>query len=356
MSELDTLADPVPGGPAPTDEQTVLSPEWLTEVLRRHDPTVVVAGTEVIGRLETVATKLRFRVDYAAGGDGLPGALCAKGYFNPALRTRGVWPEALFYRDLAPMIEGVRMPVCVHAGIDEATEHALILIEDLVEAGARFLDPLESYAPEQAAATLDQLAALHAATWERPDADLPAVFAPRLARLAGTLDPARLQAHLDDGRAADVPVSTRDAVRVPAALRALAALVPDQPQCIVHGDTHTGNLYELADGRPGLLDWQIAQRGVWALDVAYHLAAVLEPDDRERAERDLLDHYLDRLAARGITPPERDEAWWLYRAHLPYGFFLWGITRFVDRPVIDQRTRRLGLAVAAHRSLDLLGV
>ena len=86
------------------------------------------------------------------------------------------------------------------------------------------------------------------------------------------------------------------------------------------------------------------------------LAAVLDPDDRARSERDLVDHYLDRLAAHGGSPPERDDAWWLYRAHLPYGFFMWGITRRVVRPVIEHLTGRLGLAVAQHGSLDLLGV
>ena len=347
--------------PAPTDEQTVLSAGWLTAMLRTRYPAASVAGTEVTQRLETIATKVRFRVDYAGDatdGDGLPPALCAKGYFNPAMQARlaAGQVEAVFYRELAPTLDDVRTPPCLHAGIDDATGHGLIVMEDLVEAGATFLDPLSSYGPEQAAATLDQLAALHAACWEPPEDSLPAAFAPRLATLAGYLDTDRLQAQLDDGRAADVPADVRRADRVQAAVRALARLVDDNPQCVVHGDVHTGNVYQLADGRPGLIDWQVVQRGVWALDVAYHLAAVLDPDDRARAERDLLDHYRDRLAAHGVVPPGRDRAWWLYRAHLPYGFFMWGITRMVDRPIVEHLTRRLGLAVAAHRSLDLLGV
>jgi hypothetical protein len=348
------------GGPAPTDEQTVLSPGWLTAMLRPHHPAAIVAGTEVVERLETVATKVRFRVDYAdaADGDGLPPALCAKGYFNPAMQARlaAGQVEAVFYRELAPTLGGVRLPPCLHAGIDETTGHGLIVMEDLVAAGATFLDPLSSYGPEQAAATLDQLAALHAAHWKGPDAALPPAFAPRLEMLAGIFPAEQLQAQLDDGRAPDVPAEVRRADRVQGAVRALAALVADNPQCLVHGDVHTGNVYLLADGRPGLIDWQVVQRGLWALDVAYHLAAVLDPDDRARSERDLLDHYRDRLAAHGVTPPGRERAWWLYRAHLAYGFFMWGITRMVDRPIIERHTRRLGLAVAAHRSLDLLAV
>jgi phosphotransferase family enzyme len=352
-----TAADSgIPGGPAPSDEQTVLSPGWLTAVLRARAPEVRVAGTEVTQRLETVATKVRFRVGYATDGDRLPPALCAKGYFNPDMQGRSAPTEAIFYRDLAPELDEVRLPWCVHTGVDETTGHGLILMEDLVEAGATFLDPLSAYRPEQAAATLDQLAALHAATWQRPEADLPAVLAPKLARLAGILEPPQLQAQLDDGRAAEVPADVRRADRVLGAVHALAGLGPDHPRCVVHGDVHTGNLFLLADGRPGLVDWQVVQRGVWALDVAYHLATVLDPDDRARSERDLLDHYLDRLAARGVTPPGRDDAWWLYRAHLPYGLFLWAITRMVDRPIVEHLTHRLGRAVADHGSLGMLGV
>jgi aminoglycoside phosphotransferase (APT) family kinase protein len=351
-----TVPETVAGGLAPLDVETILSPAWLTAVLRAHHPDVMVAATEVTGQVETIATKLRFRVEYAGGADGLPTDLCAKGYFNATAASRAGHPEVAFYREVAPTLDGVRSPVCVHAGVDEATGHALILMEDLVAGGATFLDPLASYGPEKAAATLDLLAALHAAYWERPAADLPAAFAPRVARMAGIFPTDVLQAQLDDGRGAGVPGEVLRADRLQAALGAIGALSGGQPQCVVHGDTHTGNVYELGDGRPGLLDWQVTQRGTWALDVAYHVGSVLDPDERERNERDLLDHYLGRLAARGVTPPGRDDAWTLYRAHLPYGFFLWAITRMVDRPIVERHTWRLGTAVAANGSLDLLGV
>jgi phosphotransferase family enzyme len=354
--------------PAPTDEGTVLSPGWLTSVLRPAHPGIAIVSTEVVERLETVATKVRFRVDRSSDGTGdgdLPGSLCAKGYFRAGAPVRAGLVEALFYRELAPTLDRVTTPPCLHAGIDETTGHGLILMEDLKAAGATFLDPLSDYGPDDAAATLDQLAALHAARWDAPGAGrspgpgLSPAFAPRLGTLAGYMEPAQLQAQLDDGRADDVAPETRQADRVIAAVRALAALAGDanSPRCLVHGDVHTGNVYRRADGRPGLIDWQVVQQGVWALDVAYHLAAVLDPADRARSERDLLDHYLDRLAAHGVTtPPDRDRAWWLYRAHLPYGFFMWGITRMVDRPIVERHTRRLGLAVAEHGSLDLLSV
>lgn len=347
----------VPGGPAPLDEATVLSPEWLTAILRARHPTAVVTGTRVTERLETVATKVRFQVDYAEAVEGAPRALCAKGYFNPAVRSRAGAgaTEVRFYQQIAPM-DVVSTPPCVHAAIDDDTGHGLIVMADLVEAGATFLDPLGAYTPERAAVTLEQLAALHAAFWERPEAEFPAAFPPRLDMLAGIMETAQLQALLDDGRVADLPAGVRDAGRVRRSMLALATRGRDTAQSIVHGDVHTGNVYELADGRCGLIDWQVVQRGAWAIDVAYHLAAVLDPDDREKSERQLLEHYLGCLAARGVTPPNREDAWWQYRAHLCYGYFMWSITRAVDRPIIERLVRRLGLAAAHHGSLDLLGV
>ncbi|WP_019927553.1 phosphotransferase [Nocardia sp. BMG111209] len=342
------------GGVAPYDEDVVLSPQWLTPVLAQRFPDAVPVRTEVTERLRTVATKVRFRVEYREPTTAPP-ALCAKGYFDPATRGRTTRAEADFYLFAAGQLP-IRTPPCVHAAVDPDSGHALVLMHDLVAAGARFLDPLLGYSAEQATGTLDQLAALHAATWEDSKADLQQHFPARLAGLSRVLPAETLQQLLDDGRTGDIPEPVRRADRLLAAMAAMDARRAEHPSCLVHGDLHTGNIYELADGSPGLIDWQVVQRGIWALDVGYHLATVLDPDDLAATERDLLDHYLDRLAAHGVTPPDRERAWWLYRAYLPYGMYLWGITRAVARPIVERLTGRLSAAVARHGSLDLLGV
>jgi hypothetical protein len=176
-------------------------------------------------------------------------------------------------------------------------------MQDLVEAGATFLDPLVGYGADQAARTLDQLARLHAATWSQEDAELAATFPPRLASLAGLMDVGQLQAQFDDGRTAGVPSHTCRADRLLAAMTALDGLGLDQPLCLVHGDLHAGNIYQLADGSPGLIDWQVAQRGVWALDVGYHFSTVLDPDDRARNERDLLTTTSNGWRLMGASRP-----------------------------------------------------
>jgi hypothetical protein len=55
-----------------------------------------------------------------------------------------------------------------------------------------------------------------------------------------------------------------------------------------------------------------------------------------------------------VAAPGWDEAWLAYRSCLPYGYFMWVITRLVHRPIIEVLTHRLGTAVADHDSFDLL--
>ena len=57
-------------------------------------------------------------------------------------------------------------------------------------------------------------------------------------------------------------------------------------------DLHLGNLFLNAAGLPCLLDWQLVQRGMWYVDVGYHIASTLTVEDRRASEHELLRHYL----------------------------------------------------------------
>src|SRR5690606_4722344 len=148
--------------PAPTDQDVALSPEWLSMVLGRPGAPVKVTGVKVVETLKTMASKIRFEAEC----DGLakPRTLCVKGFFDPEMaRSAGVnsRSEARFYMEIAPRVD-VHVPDCVYAGIDEATGHGIILMEDVVAQGGRFLTALEPYTPDQAHGSLEQLAKLHA--------------------------------------------------------------------------------------------------------------------------------------------------------------------------------------------------
>ena len=342
---------------APLDLEEVLSPAWLDAVLAPLHPGARVASTEVVESLTTIASKVRFNVEYIDGCDaGGPTALCVKGYLAPQSQSMATLGqiEARFYHEVAPRL-GVLVPTCVSSAIDAETGHGLILMTDLVAEGATFLTALSPYTVEQAAATLEQLARLHVTDPNQLDLPEPGWLDPRLGGYLGYVSAERLQQQLDDGRGVALAAETRGADRLRAAFTTIADRARSNAACLIHGDAHAGNLFVTADGRPGLIDWQVVQRGAWELDVAYHLAAVLDVPDREANEVALLDHYLDAVRSHGGEPPSRSDAWDAYRDALVYGYFMWAITSRVERPVIDTFVTRLGSAVETHDSLARLG-
>ena len=62
--------------------------------------------------------------------------------------------------------------------------------------------------------------------------------------------------------------------------------------------------------RSGFLDWQVARRGNWSLDLGYFLQGALTVDDRRRSERALLEEYREALGlpADGDAVNRRDLA------------------------------------------------
>ena len=70
----------------------------------------------------------------------------------------------------------------------------------------------------------------------------------------------------------------------------------------------------------------IGLQGSWAHDCAYIIASALEVEDRRAWERDLLDFYLERLAAAGGGRIARDTAWHAYRRAMFYPYLAWVYT------------------------------
>jgi len=340
---------------APTSLEEVLSPAWLNTALEESLPGVEVASTLVTETLKTVATKVRFNVAYRHAPPGAPPAFCVKGSFDAegAVRSGGT-TEANFYRDLASSLP-VRVPPCFYTGIDATSGHSIIVMEDLVSSGSTFLAPLSPYGLDQAEGTLDQMAQLHASAWGRTKTEKIPWLKPILGNIVSYVSEDLLQQHLEGPRGAVLPKEIKDAKRLNRAMALLSLWAGEDEICLIHGDVHAGNVFETGDGSMGLVDWQVVQPLTWALDVAYHLGAVLDTDSREKHERELLSYYLERLAANGVNPPSEDKAWRSYRIGLLYGYYLWAITRMVEQTVILEFTTRLGTAVAAHDSFGLLG-
>jgi hypothetical protein len=132
------------------------------------------------------------------------------------------------------------------------------------------------------------------------------------------------------------------------------------PRTYLHGDLHVANTYSTLEGRMGVADWQAGLQGCWAHDVAYLVATALEVEDRRRLERDLLDLYLERLAAASGGAVSREAAWMAYRRAMFYPYFAWVYT--IGRSRLQPRFQpdEISLAMieriaAAIDDLDSLG-
>jgi hypothetical protein len=334
----------------------LLDPQWLNAALGTRWPGVHVTGVTLGPLVERVSTNQRFKIEGDIP-DGLPPALCAKGYFGEVGRGSahaGV-PEACFYRDLSHPI-GVRTLNSVWADVDPSSGHGVVITEDAVEAGAVFCDALDHCSVERTADLLGQLAVLHAYAWEQPDIVTGNDWlATRLDFILNVRGLKEISANFDGPNGDGVPDGTRSSQGLVDAYRKIASRKPGAGWTIAHGDAHVGNTFLDGDGRACLLDWQVTQWAPWGIDVGYHIASALEPDVRADNERDLLQHYLDTLRSRGVeTVPSFDVAWDEYRMGLVHGFFLWGITQYVRPEVIAQLLRRLGTAADDHDSYKLL--
>jgi aminoglycoside phosphotransferase (APT) family kinase protein len=248
----------------------------------------------------------------------------------------------------------VQVPEAVAVVTDREAKQSVLLMRDLIAGGGRFCSALEAFTADEAASSLAEIAKLHARSdlldgldWIRPRAAELA----RMPHMTAEI----LQGLLDGPRGDNLSPTVRSGERLIAGMRALADRDAGRPQFLVHGDCHAGNIFRTAKGS-GLIDWQVLQRAGWAIDVAYHLNAVLPVELAEKEERNLLNHYLDRARGHGLTLPDAEEAWRQYRESVMYGYYMWGITRRVAPEITEQFTDRLGRAVMRHDSFALLGV
>jgi len=337
--------------PTPLELDDVLDPTWLGAALDdvyADDRIVEVSRAD---HTQTLAHKVRFAVVVeSADGSRRTRTYCVKAHFGDdspeTLRT-----EAHAYRDLLPTT-GVRAPRAYYTGIDESTGRALVIMDDVVADGGRFLGAHEPYSVDTCRDALAQLARLHAATWADDRWDLDWLD-PRISLMTELFPVDLLQGLLDDGRGTGLPADLLDAQRLVRAMQLTAAL---PATCVIHADTHSGNVYLDADRRACWLDWQVAQRGHWSIDVSYHLSTVLDIDDRRTHETDLLRGYLDELARLGIDPPSWGDAWSHYTLGFTWGYFLWVITRISSREVVLVHMPRIGAALADHKTFARLGV
>ena len=198
--------------------------------------------------------------------------------------------EGDYYLKLAPQLD-VQVPEAVAVVTDREARQSVLIMRDLIAAGGRFCSALEDFTVDDAASSLAQIAKLHAGSGLL--ATTPWVT-PRIASLGRMphMTAEVLQGLLDGPRGDNLAPAVRSGARLIAGMQALGDKDATRPQFLVHGDAHAGNIFRKSEGS-GLIDWQVLQSAGWAVDVAYHLCAVLPVELAEKEERNLLGHYLD---------------------------------------------------------------
>jgi hypothetical protein len=319
-----------PWAPAPEPRgAAAVSVSWLEAALSADTPGAALLGLVERGGSSGTTDRRRVQLHWNAAGEaaGLPQHLFLKGT-APSAKNRSMVSaldmavnEVLFFQRVRPSL-GDLAPVAHVAHAGRGARHLLVM-DDLVAQGATPYALADDCPIEHARALMATLAELHATYQESPRFGSDLSFVRPMTTRAGAL-----ALRLTMRRVRRWFLSKPDLRPVPAAVtrmlhllqandRALYASWERGPLTLLHGDSHLGNTYRTADGRAGLLDWQVVWRGRGIREVAYFLGSGVPTELRRAHERELLDIYLDALRKhRAPHVPTPSEAWEDYRFFL----------------------------------------
>lgn len=312
-------------------DDTGLTPEWLTAVLRARgvlrdgrvaDVTKAPIGNGMLG------LNLRLALEYDRSEPGLPATLVAKmASLRAESRESGAAlqlyaRETRFYQELAPRIVTGLAPT-LFADVSADGRHFCLLFEDM--GPARGGDQLAGCGIEDARAAMVAAAALHAPLWGRGEVlELPWVDRNVMVSLYVGKLPPYVPACIERFAALLEPGVAQIATQFGACIGRYFEL-HDEPWTITHQDFRLDNL--LFDARGGrvpvaVLDWQTFLPGPGALDATYFNGAGLLPPLRREHEVSLARLYHQELLARGVRDYSWDRCWRDYRLHAAHGLIM----------------------------------
>jgi hypothetical protein len=335
-----------------------VSADWLTGALGVRYPGVRVERLATDRIIWGTATKVFVRAGYAPHDRPLPPPrLCVKGGFREELRSimaRGYQTEALFYRDVAPRLSD-GLPPCHYADVDPEHGQGIVVLDDLAEAGGRFVDARVPLTTDVVAAGLEVMAGWHA----RTDITEPWLDGPPNIRDLVTMvvQPEHWDTCMRQDQSDAVRELFADRDRVVRGFRAVWAAEDAGHRVLTHGDANVTNVYLDAGGAPTFVDWQFPALNSWAHDVTAFLVGSLDVAERRANEQALLRNYLAALAGQGGPDPGWDAAWRTYRCHHLHGA-TYALTPDEMQPadVRAANADRYAAAALDHDTLGLLGV
>ena len=305
-----------------------ITPDWMTAALSRRHPDAVVDGVAVVLRDDGTNKRARLALTYSAGSG--PATVFAKAvdpdHAALVALTSGLYHEPRLFTS------GVELPLdhpTVYAAlIDEDRSDFLMIMEDVVARGA---DPRDSTRPmsiDQVANGVRGLARMHSRFWGQRLDTYPTLdwLEPFVAFEGMQYAPLHI-AHerLDETVAPEILALSGTDLFIDIWARYIGTLTRSD-QTLLHGDPHIGNTYLLPDDDVGFLDWQMARRGNWSLDLGYFLQGALTIEDRRSGERDLLAEYRGALELPADEMPSADEVWLRYCASVAHGLAIWMAT------------------------------
>jgi Phosphotransferase enzyme family len=342
-----------------------VTPEWLTGLLANRYPGIVVHGFETVEIKNSHTTKVRVRLDLNEVGTaaGIPEQVCLKANWS-GLRTGEICErEAHFYHLIS---EGLDCPVpkAYYADWDaDGYGNGIVVMEDLGVSPGAFGASGDHLGVDGVAAGLESLARVHGAMWGDPRLDSFEWLAPSMGTDNDTEQVIQFWHYIwfnltDPEYEAVVPrwVYERPEVmnHVLDELSAYEAELPG-PKCLVHGDAHQGNSFLRANGERVWVDWQLVRKGSAWRDVSYFVVGALTVEERRSADRDLVEHYRQRLIATGADAvPSSVEAWEQFMRWPAYGTQAWlgNINQWGQRSGVEMVKRQF----AASDDYDTVGL
>ena len=339
--------------------------EWLTVALRTRAPDVAVKNFQIVDVIPGTSTKIRLRLEMDAAGHkaGIPDTVILKGGFEDHSRRMAFMyeMEARGYRDVYSVLQ-LRTPVCYFSDYDPQRLQGIVIMEDLAARGVSFCDLRKPQTREQVARRLSALAAFHAQTWDSPEFAaggrwewLPGPTGSEPPYVQRYLVPHVWNGCVASPRGASASVRFHDVDWMGETLDRLYTLSMRRPHCIVHGDTHLGNLYIEPDGTPGFFD-SLPSHQPWAAEISYHITAALDIPDRAEWERSLVQHYLDELRRHGVDAPAIGEAMEDYAMFLARGYYIWLVNDTFYQPEANNTacTARFSAAMVDNNTKELI--
>jgi len=213
------------------------------------------------------------------------------------LHGDNMYREALFYAMVSNEVSEI-IPEIYFSDFDSHQKQLTILMEDLGEISRQ---SFHSSLTTTLAAT-KALGRIHAHYWQSDEVNTEK-FAPLQSQLSNEETVELISTNIEIEERA--PYSFEYLSACMKKILKLAALMPssnDKPQnpfTLIHGDFHARNVH-CTDSRAIIFDWQAAERGNPARDLAYWLLTSVDTADRKEFSARMIDCYLHELADFGI--------------------------------------------------------